>query len=256
MQSGMATGSLTPWMNKRLCNVWKPLCCIVVMPGEHIEMTTSRRVTLSLLVAAIVLFLAMLFWPFVVNNILRPSALAIWLLLRILVLSIHQQYFWYAVIFAALLFLFRLLPKKQSDIQSDIYLETNSTIINIGYWRGLFTYTGQNIRDEKAIKQELIHLLASLYATKNSITTNWLIYDALQQGKIPLPGKIHTFLFPQDPPLPGGPLIRFFHSIRKTLRNWIRQWTGLEKAEHYQMIDEVLRFLETSLEIKNDDGKR
>jgi hypothetical protein len=39
-------------------------------------------------------------------------------------------------------------------------------------------------------------------------------------------------------------------SIEKTPRKWIRQWTGREKTEHYQMIDEVLSFMEASLEIK------
>jgi type IV secretory pathway VirB3-like protein len=218
-------------------------------------MNTSKRVVISLLLAAILLFLGVLFWPFVVNNILRPSALAVWLLLRILVLSIHQQYYWYAIIFAAFLFLFRLLPKQQPDTRSDIYAKTNPTIINLGYWRGLFTYSGLNIRDEKSIKRELVHLLTSLYATKHSTSNNWMIYDALQQGKIPLPVNINAFLFPQDPPRTGGLVKRFFLSFRKSLRNWIRRQTGQEKAEHYQMIDEVLHFMETALEIKHDDRK-
>jgi len=218
-------------------------------------MNTSRRVVISFLVAAIILFLGMLFWPFIVNNIIEPTALVLWLLLRILVLSIHQKYFWYAVIFVAFIVLFRLLSKKQSDIQSDTYLETNTTIINIGYWRVLFTYSGQNIRDDKTLKRELTHLLTSLYASKQSTSNNWGIHDALQQGKIRLPGNIQTFLFSQEPPVSGGPLKKFFQSIRETSRRWIRQWTGQEKAEHYQMIDEVLNFMETSLELNNDDRK-
>ena len=35
----------------------------------------------------------------------------------------------------------------------------------------------------------------------------------------------------------------------------MRRWTGQETAEHYRMIDEVLSFMETSMEMKNDDGK-
>src|SRR5688572_7144997 len=102
-------------MSTRQSSVWKPSCYIVVMPGEYAEMNLSRRVVLSLLIAAIVLFLGMLFWPFIVNNIIRPIALAVWLLLRILVLSIHQKYIWYMVIFAAFIVLFRFLPQEQSD---------------------------------------------------------------------------------------------------------------------------------------------
>jgi hypothetical protein len=218
-------------------------------------MKSSRRVVIAFLIAAIVLFLGMLFWPFIVKDIIEPIALVIWLLLRILVLSIHQKYFWYAVICVACLVLFRLLPRAQPPIQSDAYQETNTTMINIGYWRVRFVYDGQNVRDAKILKRELTHLLTSLYASKQSTPNDYAIHDALRQGKFPLTGNIRAFLFPQEPPNSGGPIKKFFQSIRKTPERWIRQWTGQERTEHYQMIDEVLNFLETSLEINHDDGK-
>lgn len=218
-------------------------------------MHTSKRVVVSSLLAAIVIFIGVLFWPFLLNNILKPAALVVWFLLRILVLGIDQKYFWYAIILVAFIFLFRLLPGGQSDTQSDSYLGTNSTVINIGYWRGLFIYNGQDIRDEKTLQRELMHLLAFHYASTQNASNNFGIYDALQQGKIPLPETIHTFLFPQESPGKGRPIKKFFHTIRETPRKWIRRWTGQEKTEHYQMIDEVLRFMETSLEIKNDNRK-
>jgi len=219
-------------------------------------MNISRRVVLSLLIAAIVLFVGLLFWPFIVNNIIKPVALVLWLLLRILVLSIHQKYIWYAVIFVSFLFLFRFLPDEQSDVPSQASREPNTAIINIGYWRSLFIYNGQNVREEETLKRELTYLLTSLHASNQSTANNFGIHDALRKGEIPLPGTIHAFLFPQELAASGGPLKRFFQSIRKTLRQWIRQWTGREKAEHFQLIDEVLNFMETSLEITHDDRKR
>jgi hypothetical protein len=218
-------------------------------------MKFSRRVVISFLVGAIVLFLGMLFWPFILNNIIEPTAVAVWLLLRILVLSIDQKYFWYALIFLAVIFLFRLLRQEQPSIQSYAYLDTNATILNIGYWRVLFTYNDQDVRDEETLKRELIYLLTSLYASKQSTSNDFRVHDALQQGRIPLPENIHTFLFSAEPQESGGPIKRFLQSIPKTSRKWIRQWTGQEKAEHYRLIDEVLDFVETSLEIKNDDRK-
>src|SRR5689334_21465244 len=107
-------------------------------------MNPSRRVVLSLLMAAIILFLSLLFWPFVVDNILTPAALVLWLLLRILVLSIHQQYFWYTLVIAALLVLYRMLPQEEPELQSDARLEMNAAMINIGYWRGQFVYDSLN----------------------------------------------------------------------------------------------------------------
>jgi hypothetical protein len=218
-------------------------------------MDISKRVVISFLVAAIVLFTGMLFWPFILKDIIEPTAVAIWLLLRILVLSIDQKYFWYAVIFLAVFFLVRLLPKGQPTIQSDLRSGTNATIVNIGYWRVLFTYDGQDVREEKILKRELIHLLTSLYASKQSTLNSLDIYEALQQGEIPVPENIHAFLFPAESQESSGLINRFIQSVRKTLRKRIRQWTGQEKAEHFRMIEEVLHFLETSLEINNDNGK-
>jgi hypothetical protein len=226
------------------------------MPGEYAEMNLSRRVVLSLLIAAIVLFLGMLFWPFIVNNIIRPIALVVWLLLRILVLSIHQKYIWYMVIFAAFIVLFRFLPQEQSDIQSYASLDGYTTITNIENWRSRFIYNGQNVREEEILKRELTHLLTSLHAGHQSPSNDFSIHEALQKGEIPLPGNIHAFLFSKEMPASGGLLKRFFESIRKTPKKWIRQWTGQEQAEHYQLIDEVLKFMETSLEITNDERNR
>lgn len=213
-------------------------------------MNTSRRVLISVLIAAMILFWGLLFWPFILNNIIEPIAVAVWLLLRIFVLSIDQKYFWYAAIGLAVVFVYRILSREQSAIQSDIHQDTNTTILNIGYWRVLFTYDDQDVREEKILRRELTHLLTSLYASKQSTSNNYGIYEALQQGEIPLPENIHTFLFPAESQKSRGVINRFIQSIQKILQKWIRQWTGREKADHFRTIDELLNFLETSLEIK------
>jgi hypothetical protein len=222
------------------------------MLGKRTDMDRSKRFVLAFLIAALVVFLGMLFWQFVLNNIIQPTALTLWLLIRILVLSIHQKYFWYAVIFVAVLVLLRLLRQTQSERLPKASFETNTTITNISYWRGLFLYNGQEILEAKALKRHLANLLTGLYALKQGVSNDFRVYDDLQRGTIPLPENIHTFLFAPEP-VSGGPLQKFFQSIRRTPRRWIRQWTGQAKAEHHKMIDEVLNFIETSLEINGDN---
>jgi hypothetical protein len=212
----------------------------------------SKWFVLAFLIVALVSFLGLLFWPFVLNNIIQPIALVLWLLIRILVLGIHQKYIWYGVIFAAVLLLLRILRQRQSQLPSRASFETNTTITTIGYWRGLLLYKGQDILEDNALKRQLAHLMTALYALKQGASNDFRMYDDLQQGTIPLPGNIHAFLFPPEP-VSGGPLKKYFQSIQKTPRRWIRKWTGQEKAEHHKMIDEVLNFIETSLEINSDD---
>ena len=215
-------------------------------------MNRSKRLALVSLVAALVLFLGLLFWPFVLATIVQPIALVLWLLVRILVLSVHQKYFWYALIFAAVLVLFRLLRQTPSEPPSQESFETNTTLTSISYWRALFLYNGQDVLEDTPLKRQLAGLLTLLYAWKQGTPNDFRINDALQQGAIPLPETVHAFLFPQEPE-PGGPLKKFLQAIRKAPRRWIRQWTGQAKSEHDQKIEAVLGFLETSLEINDDD---
>ena len=218
-------------------------------------MKFSRRVTGLILFVSIILLVGMLFWPFILNNIIGPTSLVTWLLLRIFVLSIDQKYYWGAIIFIVLVFLFRLLFQNQIDIKSEESPETNATIKTIDYWRTLFTLTSGYVQDQETVKRELIRLLLSLYASKQRTSTNFLLYESLQKGEFPLPEHIHRFLFPDEKKKPERSLNKLIKTIRAAPRKWIRRWTGQETAEYYRMIDEVFCFMEKSMEIKNDDGK-
>ena len=218
-------------------------------------MNTSRRLAIFILLVAILLSVGVLFWPFILNEIIKPMALVVWLFLRIFVLSIGQSFYWIAVILVALIFLARLLSRNQTSLPPDESLDSNETINTIRYWRIQFSLNDSGLRDAKILRRELAYLLASLYASKQRTSANFGLYEALQRGEIPLPEHIHTFLFPDESQKSGRSLKRLMQSVRNTPRKWIRRWTGQETAEHYQMIDEVLSFMETSLEIKNDNGK-
>ena len=204
----------------------------------------------------IILLAGILFWPFIFNEIIRPIALVVWVLLRVFVLSIDQRFYWATIILvSAFLLLRRLLSSPQSTLQSTDFQRPNATIESIHHWYSLLAVSTRNAYDDRTIKKELAQLLLLLFATKKRTAADYRLYDALRQGEIPLPEHIHTFLFPGEPPEAGRPIKRFLQSIRRTPKKWIRRWTGQEKAEYHQMINEVLGFVEASLEIKDDDGK-
>ena len=218
-------------------------------------MKLSKPVVISIFLVSFTLFAGMLFWPFILNEIITPTSLVVWLLLRIFVLSISQQYYWAAIIFVVLIFLVRFLPQDQPATLFEDSLDSNAIIKTIGYWRNLFTLTEHDVGDDKILKQELVRLLLSLYSSKQRISANFGLYEALQRGEIPLPEHIHAFLFPDEPKKTGRSLKKLMQTVRNTPRKWARRWTGQETAEHYRMIDEVLSFMETSLEMKNDNEK-
>jgi hypothetical protein len=219
------------------------------------EMKTSRRMIVSILFVMLVLLFVMFFWPFVLHQIITPIALTAWLFLRIFVLSIDQHYYWGAIIFVVAVFLFRLHSDAPTTHPTGDSLNVNDTVRTIEYWRSRFILTNPTAYDEKDLRRELIHLVASLYASKQRSSPSFIIYDALERGEIPLPDHIHSFLFPDEPKDSTRSLKAFMRSVRETPRKWIRRWAGQQTKEYHRMIDEILSFMETSLEIEHDDGK-
>ncbi len=162
-------------------------------------MNISRRLVVFGFFALVILIVGVLFWPLILSEIVIPISLVVWLLLRLFVLSIDQQYYWAAIIFVVVFFIYRLFPSAEPVIQSDDFQDLNATIRAIGTWRSLFTVIGYEVPDKRALRQELINLLLSLYATKLRTSVDFRLYDALQKGEIPIPKHIHDFLFLEEP---------------------------------------------------------
>jgi hypothetical protein len=215
-------------------------------------MNISKRVAVGTLIIATILLLGIIFWPWLLHEIITPMALVVWLLLRMFVLSIAQGYYWGAIILMISIFLYRFLPQNQAAIQRDEFNSSNESITVIEYWRILFTLADENANEEITIKRGLAHLLVSFYASEQHTSANYKIYEAMQNGQIPLPEPIHAFLFSEASEESGGGIKKLFHSVRKMPQKWIRRWTGQERAERYQIINQVLCFMETLLEIKHD----
>lgn len=218
-------------------------------------MNSSRRLVIFSFFLFVALLGGILFWQFILNEIIQSISIVVWLLLRILVLSIDQKYYWGAIIFIAAFFIYRFVPQQPNAVEPGDPPDSNSTLRTVGYWRNLFTFTDQHSLAKKNLKRELVRLLIAFYATKQRTTANFRLYEALQQGDLPLPEHIHTYLFFEEPEGTKRSLEKRIQSIRMAPQQWIRRLTGQETVEHNQMIDEVLCFMETELEIKNDNGK-
>jgi hypothetical protein len=216
----------------------------------------SRQLVVFVFFLLAILLVGMIFWPFILNEIIAPTSLTVWVLLRIFVLSIDQKYFWVGIILITSFILYRsLLPRIPPPIQTYDFHKPNETMRSIDYWNRLFIVIDKKVQDEKTIKKELAYLLLTLYTPKQRALTGFRLYNALQNGQIPLPENIHTFLFPEELQGSERSIKGLLQSIQKTPMKWIRRWTGQEAAEHYRMIDEVLGFIETYLEIKNEQRK-
>jgi hypothetical protein len=213
-------------------------------------MNVSRRLVVSIFFALVFLFIGLVFWPFILTEIIRPISIVIWLLLRVSVLAIDQKYYWGALIFVMVFCLYRLLPAGQVATYPEVSESSNATLKAIGYWRNIFFLTGHENYDSQNLKRELIRLVISHYATKQRTTVNFEIYEALQRKEIPLPEHIYTYLFAVEPQDKSRSLKTRLKNMAKVPQKWLQRASGQEAAEHKRMINEVLVFLETALEIR------
>jgi hypothetical protein len=213
-------------------------------------MNKNIRLYIFILSIILILLLGIIFWPYILDNIVMPLAMTLWMLLRISLLSIDQKYYWWALILAILFFFFYRLGQGNSDYQYDEPVEQNTTLKNIEFWQIFFKFSGDD--HDQSLKNELARLLTSIYASDQRILSNYEVHEALKQRTIPLPESIYQYIF-TIPQKRKANIKDFFKAIRLAPKKWVRRWTKRDLAEHYQNIDEVLAFMETSLEINYDD---
>lgn len=201
----------------------------------------------------VLVFLGMLFWPFVFSSILQPIALVLWLFLRLFVLSIDQAYIWGVLVIGAIFFLFRLLPKHTETNQMEENMPVNETLNSINIWSHLVN-PGENLdNDRQVLRREFGRILTRYYANSLHRQPDFQLYDALHRGEIPLPTGIYALVFEEENRRNRNGLRGMITSVINTPRRWVRRWKGQDRADHYRMIDEMLSFMESSLEMKKDD---
>lgn len=216
-----------------------------------------RRLLIALIALATVALTSVVFWPFIAAQIIAPIALLAWLLLRIFVLSISQQFYWYGAILAVLITLFRLWPQSFNNAPFEKHAEMNVAINTFERWRNLFSPTNSDAHSTGTLRQELVWLLLSLHATKQQFDADHQLHGALRRREIDLPDAIHAFLFPDETPAKPRSFLQRSLDFWLTPLKWAqrRRRQQREMAQRHDRIDEVLGYIEKSLETNNDNGR-
>ena len=218
-------------------------------------MNQPRRILIFSVFLGAILTLGMIFWPFVLEEILMPTALTAWFFMRIFILSVDQKFYWGVLILVGVVAFSRHLIHFFLFDDMDPQPKNEVVLTDIDFWRSYFTLYGRDLNEQFMVKRELIRLLVSLYATKQGVTANFLVTDALKNGEIPLPGGVHSFLFDEELTQGRRSIKKIIKDIWFAPRHWIDERTGRKTAEYYRMVAEVLNFIETSLEMKKDDER-
>lgn len=215
-------------------------------------MKFSPRLLILLFIVLVFIFVGLLKWQSIFTEILHPVSLVIWLLLRIFILSIGQQYYWWALILAVLVLAVRLIPREETIAEKIETNQLNETINAVKHWRSLYIPNESNAYG-RFLERDFLRMLVTMYAAKLRMAPDFKLYDALRQGQIFIPEHIRKSLYSELPRKENWSL----HRMIKTIRDWpVKVWrrsSGRDIEEHYRMIEDVLDFFESSLEMKHDN---
>ncbi len=215
-------------------------------------MKTTQRITLIVLILGILVCLGILFRDFLFENFIRPISLMVWILLRVLS-SVDQNIYWGVLLFAGLILLLLRLGRTPGGAEQEPPPDTFSALENIQYWRTAIMVTHSEMTEVNVLKRYLGKMLATAYAVNTPGRANLEIYNALKLRQIPLPEPVYAFLFPGVLPTSGRSLRQVLQSIRRLPQRWARRLSGRELDEYYKSIEEVMAYIESTLEVKNDD---
>ena len=232
-----------------------PLCDTAAKKDYRTKMTISRRASLIILLAGLFLILGLLFSRFVVDNVVMPVALVLWLIWRF-IRSVDQTLYWSLLIFSALgyaLICFVRRTEAPPAFEQTQPSDLDVTREHIHYWTTSIQLTREQRGKINLLKRNLGEMLATMYAEKQSEVAPFEFYAALKRGQIPLPENIHAFLFPAEPSGGGRSFRQILHTIRQIPGNHIRRWTGRDVDEYYHSIEAVILFMESAMETKHDD---
>jgi hypothetical protein len=218
-------------------------------------MKVSPRLSLLLLLLGLLFCLGILFRPYLLEYVVQPIAILFLYLWRI-ILSVHAAVYWSILIFSVSIYasyqlFFRRLQKPAVPVAIRPSA-SNATLENVRYWRTMILVTRDEIEKPSILKSELREMLVSMLAAKQPGSSTLEMYNALRLHKILLPEDFFTFLFPEELPLPRRHFKQTLYEIWNAPLRWAGHGKARELAKYYRSIEQVIAYLESSMEIKND----
>jgi hypothetical protein len=215
---------------------------------------TTRRISpiIIILLLGLVLLSGVLFHSFILEILVRPLALVVWLSWRVL-LSIDQKVYWALLIFLALFYALICLVPGPVASERSVPTEPSITLDGVHGWHMSICFPAGGVENPTLLRHALEKMLVTMYTSKQSELPYWQVHEALKQRQIPLPEPVYAFLFPAEPPPGRQSFKRILQAIWHAPGKLARRWAGRDVTEFYQSIEQVLNFMESSLEINRDD---
>lgn len=208
-----------------------------------------EKYRILLLVAGLVLALAISFQSFLMITIIEPVALLFWAIWRILA-SVDQNVYWTILIVLCAALMLRLVPSGKDFSPRPAYNYEYKSLDRVEYWRRLMKEAASGKDGNENLHHSLENLLMSTIAqADHSLSTDPA--EAVASGQVSLPPAIRRFLL-----LPGEEqeALSGHHQFNPLVlaSKWFRRWAGPRDRQDRALVEEVLQWMESYLEISHD----
>jgi len=201
------------------------------------------------LVLGLFLGLAISFRSFLMINIIEPIAVLLWAFWRI-ICSVNQNNYWIILIIFCLILVFRLVPDGNRNFSRSAYKYKYRAQSRVEHWQSLLTNAMMEKHGIESLRSNLKELLISMIDEEersNPMSSE----KAALLGQLPLPVSVQDLLFPpkrKHKIISGDFRFRPLFLTPKWFRGWARKFIQPDNTS----IDEVLEWMESTMEINHD----
>jgi hypothetical protein len=160
---------------------------------------------------------------------------------------VDQNIYWIILIVFCAILVFRLIPAGNSKSPSSAYNDTYKSLNRVEYWQTLISDAAFGKKESANLREDLQQLLiASIAQAEQSDSTEPREFTA--KDKVSLSPAAQRYLYPpsgKSGKLPENLQLNITFLVPKWLRKRARMYLNQDNI----VIDEILRWMETELEI-------
>lgn len=195
--------------------------------------------------------MALIFPEILLKGIVGPLAAVLWATWRVII-SIDQSVYWGALIVMYSIVMIRLLPRAHKSPSTPGDHHRHEPRTQVEHWRALIENAALGHEQRAALRNRLRALLASTVSQRERASAAEQEHE-LTSNQISLPPAAHRYLF-AAPTASGGPFRSHPVDRFSWARQWLRRLTKKGRASEYKTLDELLGWMESRMDIKDDKG--
>lgn len=209
-------------------------------------MDKIKKSILPLFILFLFVSLVVIFRSSLLINIVEPVVLILWLFWRI-ISSVDQSIYWVILIIFCAILVIRIIPFRKEQPSNSAYDYSYTPVNRVEYWQKLIIDADLGKNESEYLRDSLKALLITVI-TQAERTGSWDSEktDAERSASLPLPAQ--RYLFPL-----GGKDDVFYKDHQRNIKflipGWIRRWARKYMPQDYSLIDEIIGWMETELEI-------